>query len=119
MGDGSRTRGWRTNHRPSWAQLCQKERKWAEASGGHRAAVYGVDGARGVVEDHPGQHVLPAWHPISVSVTQQVPALKSISSLGTVREISPATLPVSPALPHCARGPRLEQRVKDDLVCTV
>merc|ERR1719285_1162231 len=47
----------------------------------------GVDGARGVVEDHPGQHVLPAWPPISVSVTQQVPALKSIPSLGTVREV--------------------------------
>merc|ERR1712004_691461 len=55
------------------------------ASGGHRAAVHGVDGARGVVEDHLGQHVLPAWHPISFSVAQQVPALKSIPSLGTVR----------------------------------
>merc|ERR1712107_101223 len=96
--------GWRTNHRPSWTQLCQKERKWAEVSGGHRAAVHGVDGARGVVEDHPGQ-CPPGLAPDLV--------LGHTASPGTQVNIVPRNSEGG------ARGPRLEQRVKDNLVCTV
>ena len=58
--------------------LCRR----AAAGGGHPAALPGADGARGVPEDHPGQHVLQARHQIPLPLPQQDQGLQPVPALG-------------------------------------